>query len=211
MIGENLSHFRVVSKLGQGGMGVVYRGVDLDLDRPVAIKVLPPGAQQDEDTVGRFLREAKTASKLQHPSITTIYEFGVKDNIRYLVMEYIEGKTLREMLAGGPLSVRQALDIAIQAADALTVAGEKNIVHRDLKPDNIMVTPRGQTKILDFGLAKMVERSGPAPATEEFQTSGNLVMGTARYMSPEQALGAELDPRSDIFSMGGVLDRKSVV
>jgi len=205
MIGESLSHFKVVSRLGQGGMGVVYRGVDLDLDRPVAIKILPPESQQDEDSIGRFLREAKTASKLQHPAITTIYEFGVKDQLRYLVMEYIEGKTLRDLLASGPLTLRQALDIGIQAADAMVVAGEKGIIHRDLKPENIMVTERGQVKILDFGLAKMVEKSGKVPAPDDFKTSGNLVLGTARYMSPEQALGAELDARSDIFSLGGVL------
>ena len=205
MIGESLSHFKVVSRLGQGGMGVVYRGVDLDLDRPVAIKVLPPESQADEDSVGRFLREAKTASKLQHPSITTIYEFGVKDNVRYLVMEYIEGKTLRDLLAAGPLTIRQSLDIGIQAADAMVVAGEKGIIHRDLKPENIMVTERGQVKILDFGLAKMVEKTGPVAPSDDFKTSGGLVLGTARYMSPEQALGAELDARTDIFSLGGVL------
>ncbi len=203
MIGETLSHFKILSRLGEGGMGVVYRGVDLDLDRPVAIKTLPPEAQQDEDSLGRFLREAKTASKLQHPSITTIYEFGVKDATRYLVMEYIEGKTLRDLLAQGPLTLRQSLDIAIQAADALVEAGDKGIIHRDLKPENIMVTERGQVKILDFGLAKMVEKVGPA--SEDFKTSGNLVMGTARYMSPEQALGVELDARTDIFSLGVVL------
>lgn len=205
MIGESLSHFKVVSRLGQGGMGVVYRGVDLDLDRPVAIKVLPPESQADEDSVGRFLREAKTASKLQHPAITTIYEFGVKDQLRYLVMEYIEGKTLRDLLAAGPLTLRQSLDIGIQAADAMVVAGEKGIIHRDLKPENIMVTERGQVKILDFGLAKMVEKSGPVQPSDDFKTSGGLVLGTARYMSPEQALGADLDARSDIFSLGGVL------
>src|SRR5688572_101218 len=113
-------------------MGVVYRGVDMDLDRPVAIKILPPESQRDEDSLGRFLREAKTASKLQHPAITTIYEFGVKDDLRYLVMEYIEGRTLREMLKGGPMQIRQCLDIALQIADALTLADEKSIIHRDI-------------------------------------------------------------------------------
>ncbi len=205
MIGESLSHFKVVSKLGEGGMGVVYRGMDLDLDRPVAIKILPPESQQDEDSVGRFLREAKTASKLQHPAITTIYEFGVKDNIRYLVMEYIEGKTLREMLASGPMNIRQALDISVQVVDALVLAGEKGIIHRDIKPENIMATERGQVKILDFGLAKMVEKAGLAPAADTFKTAVGTVLGTVRYMSPEQALGAELDPRTDLYSYGAVL------
>src|SRR3990167_2762436 len=119
MIGETISHFKITEKLGQGGMGVVYRGIDLDLDRPVAIKVLPPESQQDEDSIARFLREAKTASKLQHPAITTIYEFGVKDNLRYLVMEYIEGKTLKQILKNGSLPIRQLLEITIQVSDAL--------------------------------------------------------------------------------------------
>ena len=118
MIGETLSHFKITEKLGQGGMGVVYRGIDLDLDRPVAIKVLLPEAQLDENSVARFLREAKTASKLQHPAITTIYEFGVKDDLRYLVMEYIEGRTLRDMLKNGPLPIKQMLDISMQIGDA---------------------------------------------------------------------------------------------
>src|SRR3990172_4619105 len=129
MIGETLSHFKITEKLGQGGMGIVYRGIDLDLDRPVAIKVLLPEAQLDEDCVARFLREAKTASKLQHPAITTIYEFGVKDKLRYLVMEFIEGKTLKQILKTGSMPVRQLLEIAIQVADALSLAGEKAIIH----------------------------------------------------------------------------------
>lgn len=205
MIGETLSHFKIVSKIGQGGMGIVYRGVDLNLDRPVAIKILPPESQGQEESTARFLREAKTASKLQHPAITTIYEFGTKDNFRYLVMEYIEGQTLRSMLNKGPLPLRQALDIAIQAADALALASEKDIIHRDIKSENIMVTERGQVKILDFGLAKMVERKTAGTGKDTFQTGFGLVMGTVTYMSPEQALGADLDPRTDIYSLGVVL------
>ncbi|MGH9786378.1 MAG: serine/threonine-protein kinase, partial [Terriglobia bacterium] len=204
MIGETLSHFKITEKLGQGGMGVVYRGIDLDLDRPVAIKVLPPGAEQDEDSIARFLREAKTASKLQHPAITTIYEFGVKDKLRYLVMEFIDGKTLRQILKTGSLPVRQLLEIAIQVTDALSLAGEKGIVHRDIKSENIMLTDRGQVKILDFGLAKMVEKTGPV-ASDHFQTAGGVVMGTITHMSPEQALGAEVDARTDLYSTGVVL------
>ena len=204
MIGETLSHFKIVGKLGEGGMGVVYRAEDMNLDRPVAIKILPPGAQRDEDSLGRFLREAKTASKLQHPNITTIYEFGVKDDLRYLVMECVEGKTLKQMLIQGPLPPRQLLEIAIQLVDALSLADEKGIMHRDIKSENIMVTGRGQVKILDFGLAKMVEKAG-AEAHDAFHTSAGLVMGTISHMSPEQALGAELDARTDIYSSGVVL------
>lgn len=203
MIGETLSHFKITEKLGQGGMGVVYRGVDLSLDRPVAIKILPPEQQQKEESEARFLREARTASKLQHPAITTIYEFGVKDDLRYLVMEFIEGKTLKGMLQSGPLAIRQVLEIGIQIADALSLAGEKGIIHRDIKSENIMLTERGQVKILDFGLAKMMEKAGPV-GPETFQTVGGVVMGTVSYMSPEQALGAELDARTDIYSTGVV-------
>ena len=201
MIGETLSHFKITEKLGQGGMGVVYRGMDMNLDRPVAIKVLPPEEQQKEETVARFLREARTASKLQHSAITTIYEFGVKDDLRYLVMEFIDGKTLKEMLRSGALPIRQTVEIGIQILDALSLAGEKGIIHRDIKSENIMLTARGQVKILDFGLAKMVEKTGPVTG-ETFQTVGGLVMGTVSYMSPEQALGADLDARTDIYSTG---------
>ena len=204
MIGETLSHFKIVGKLGEGGMGVVYRADDTNLDRPVAIKILPPQAQRDEESFGRFLREAKTASKLQHANITTIYEFGVKDDLRYLVMEFVEGKTLKDMLKQGPLPPRQLLEIAIQLVDALSLADEKAIIHRDIKSENIMVTDRGQVKILDFGLAKMVEKPG-AQAHDAFHTSSGMVMGTISHMSPEQALGADLDGRTDIYSAGVVL------
>lgn len=205
MIGESLSHFKIIGKLGQGGMGVVYRGVDLNLDRPVAIKVLPAEVQQDEDSVARFLREAKTASKLQHPAITTIYEFGVQDDLRYLVMEYVEGKTLKQILKeGGPLPTRQVVDIAMQMADALSLAGEKGVIHRDIKSENIMLTDRGQVKILDFGLAKLMEKTGPV-ASDNFQTTDGSVRGTITHMSPEQALGAEVDVRTDIYSAGVVM------
>ena len=156
---------------------------DLDLDRPVAIKVLPPESQQDQDSVARFLREAKTASKLQHPAITTIYEFGVKDNLRYLVMEYIEGKTLKEILKNGSFSVRQTVEISVQIADALSLADEKHIIHRDIKSENIMLTDRGQVKILDFGLAKILDKGGPI-ASDHFQTTDGTVRGTiTRYRS----------------------------
>ncbi len=204
MIGETLSHFKILDKVGQGGMGIVYRALDLNLDRQVAIKILAPEAQRDEDSVGRFLREAKTASRLQHPAITTIYEFGVKDDLRYLVMEYIRGRTLREMLKEGPVPIRQALEIATQMADALTLADEKGIIHRDIKSENVMVTERGKVKILDFGLAKIKERSGGVGG-DTFQTVDGQIIGTVSYMSPEQALGTDLDARTDIYSTGVVL------
>ena len=205
MIGESLSHFKIIEKIGQGGMGVVYRGLDLNLDRPVAIKVLPTEVQQEEDSVARFLREAKTASKLQHPAITTIYEFGVQDDLRYLVMEYVEGKTLKQILKdGGPLPTQKLVDIAMQMADALSLAGEKGVIHRDIKSENILLTDRGQVKILDFGLAKLMEKTGPI-ASDHFQTTDGSVRGTITHMSPEQALGAEVDVRTDIYSAGVVM------
>ncbi len=204
LIGETIAHFRLLEKLGQGGMGAVYRAVDLNLDRPVAIKVLPPESQQDEASVGRFLREAKTASKLRHPAITTIHEFGLDGDRRYLAMEFVEGKTLRSMLDKGPLSVAQALDITAQVADALTEAEDKSVIHRDIKPENLMVTPQGQAKVLDFSLAKVVHSSDSATHST-FKTGLGLVMGTIAYMSPEQALDAELDCRTDIYSLGVVL------
>ena len=203
MIGETLSHFKITDKLGQGGMGVVYRGTDLNLDRTVAIKILPSETQRDEESVARFLREAKTASKLQHRAVTTIYEFGVKEQLCYLVMEYIEGKTLKEMLKKGTLPIRQLLEIGIEMADALSLADEKGIIHRDIKSENVMVTDRGQVKVLDFGLAKMIETKGGDG--DSFQTTSGMVMGTVSHMSPEQALGAELDTRTDIYSTGVVL------
>ncbi|MBI4442552.1 MAG: protein kinase [Acidobacteria bacterium] len=204
MIGETLSHFKIIEELGQGKMGIVYRGVDLDLDRPVAIKFLPPESQQNEESVARFLRDAKTASQFQHPAVASIYEFGVRDHLRYLVMEYIAGKTLKEVLRSGPLPLPQLLDIAIQVADALSLADEKGIIHSDIKSENIMLTDRGQVKIRGFGLAKLMETSDPA-AHDNFQAAGNLVIGTVSYMSPEQALGDELDVRTDIYSAGVVL------
>ncbi|OFV98673.1 MAG: hypothetical protein A3F68_03645 [Acidobacteria bacterium RIFCSPLOWO2_12_FULL_54_10] len=203
MIGETISHFQIKAKIGQGGMGVVYRGVDTDLDRPVAIKILDPSNQKNEETTARFLREAKTASKLQHPAITTIYEFGVKDDLRYIVMEFIEGKTLKQTLQSGPLPVKQIIEIAITLADALSLAGEKGIIHRDIKSENIMLDGRGQVKILDFGLAKMADL-GDGVKTDTFKTVGGLVLGTVSYMSPEQALGAVLDMRTDLYSLGVV-------
>lgn len=209
MIGKNFGPYRIESKLGEGGMGVVYRAMDTDLDRPVAIKTLLDesggSGSSGSDSVARFMREAKAASRLQHPSIMTIYQFGVEEGIRYLVMEYIDGKTLKKMISGRPLSISEGVDIAIQVADGLAVAHEKGVVHRDLKPENVMVTSRGQVKILDFGLAKLHE--GDKPLSDEtevnfYKTTVGTVLGTVSNMSPEQARGEVVDAKSDIFALG---------
>ncbi len=202
---EKFGNYRIDQKLGEGGMGVVYLATDLDLDRQVALKTLISGAEQDEERMARFLREAKAVSRLQHPSIVTMYHFGVEADTRYLVMEYVEGKTLRKIINGQPMPISQLVEIAIQVADGLALAHEKGVIHRDLKAENVMVTPRGQVKILDFGLAKLKEQQAAIPAGDEetaFKTEFGMVVGTVSTMSPEQAMGREVDARSDIFSLG---------
>ncbi len=206
MIGNKIGAYRIDSKLGEGGMGVVYRATDTELDRAVAIKTLIAG--EDAESEARFLREAKLASRLQHPSIVTIYHFGVHDDhSRYIVMEFVEGKTLKKIINSKPMPVVQLCELALQVGDALAVAHEKGIVHRDMKAENVMVTPRGQVKILDFGLAKLKEpeQSTGNEETAVFKTQEGLVVGTVSHMSPEQAMGADVDARSDIFSLGVVL------
>ena len=200
---EKFGNYRIDQKLGEGGMGVVYLATDEELERRVALKTLISGAGQDEERLARFLREAKAVSRLQHPSIVTMYHFGVEGDTRYLVMEYIEGKTLRKIIAGQPLPISQLIEYAIQIADGLALAHEKGVIHRDLKAENVMITPRGQVKILDFGLAKLKEAK-PQAADEEtaFRTEFGMVVGTVSTMSPEQAMGREVDARSDIFSLG---------
>lgn len=207
MIGTKFGNYRIDQKLGEGGMGVVYLAVDTELDRRVALKTLVAGAGQDEELVSRFLREAKAASRLQHPSIVTMYHFGVQDATRYMVMEYVEGMTLRKVIAGKPLNVGQLLEYAIQIADGLVTAHENGVIHRDLKSENIMVTTRGQVKILDFGLAKLKESSRAVTGDEEtaFRTQFGMVVGTVTTMSPEQAVGREVDASTDIFSFGVIL------
>jgi serine/threonine protein kinase/class 3 adenylate cyclase len=209
MIGKSFGPYKIESKLGEGGMGVVYRAMDTDLDRPVAIKTLLDesggGGSDGGDSVARFMREAKAASRLQHPAIMTIYQFGVEEGLRYLVMEYIDGKTLKKMIAGRPLSVGEMVDIAIQVADGLALAHEKGVVHRDLKPENVMVTARGQVKILDFGLAKLHEEAKPVSDETEvnyYKTTVGTVLGTVSNMSPEQARGEVVDAKSDVFALG---------
>ncbi len=205
MIGTRIGSFRIDAKLGEGGMGVVYRATDTELDRVVALKTLISAS--DEESVARFLREAKAASRLQHPSIVTIYHFGVHEGSHYIVMEFIEGKTLKKIISGKPMPVIQLCELALQVTDALAAAHEKGVVHRDMKAENVMVTPRGQVKILDFGLAKLKEREDEQGMEETavFKTQAGLVVGTVSHMSPEQAMGADVDARSDIFSMGVVL------
>jgi serine/threonine protein kinase/class 3 adenylate cyclase len=206
MIGSMFGNYRIEEKLGEGGMGVVYLATDTNLDRKVALKTLLTHAADDEERISRFLREAKAASRLQHPAIVTLYQFGVEGQTQYMAMEFVEGKTLRKIIGSEPMGVNQLLEIAIQIADGLAVAHEKGVIHRDLKAENVMVTPRGQVKILDFGLAKLKEATVVSDDQETaFRTEFGMVVGTVSTMSPEQALGKEVEPRSDIFSLGVIL------
>jgi len=197
MIGKNISHYKILEKLGEGGMGVVYKAQDTKLDRLVALKFLPQHFTSDPVEKERFIHEAKAASALNHPNITTIHEIDEFEGQMFIVMEYCEGKTLKQIIEKESLSIKKVLDIGIQIGEGLAIAHEKGIVHRDIKSDNIVLTPRGQVKIMDFGLAKL------KGATKLTKTRSTL--GTAAYMSPEQASGEEVDQRSDIFSFGVVL------
>ena len=198
MIGQIVSHYRILEKLGEGGMGVVYKAQDLRLERFVALKFLPPHIRPDQEEKVRFIREAKAASALDHPNVGTIHEIAETDDGQmFIVMAHYEGETLKEKIERGPLPVTEAVDIAAQIASGLAKAHHQHIVHRDIKPGNLLVTPDGLVKIIDFGLAKL---GGLTKITETHTT-----MGTMAYISPEQARGEEVDQRSDVWSLGVVL------
>ncbi|MEK6288658.1 MAG: protein kinase [Acidobacteriota bacterium] len=210
MISQSISHYRIIEKIGAGGMGEVYLAEDTRLGRKVALKVLPAQFTKDESRLRRFEKEARATSALNHPNILTVFEVGQTEDLHFIATEFIEGKTLRQYAALTRIELSKALDISIQVASALSVAHQAGIAHRDIKPENLMLREDGYVKVLDFGLAKLIGEKGPTTDTEaatiaKADTAPGTVMGTANYMSPEQVRGLEIDPRTDIFSLGVVL------
>jgi serine/threonine protein kinase len=203
MIGQTLGHYRILQKVAAGGMGVVYRARDEQLERDVALKVLPSGALSDDTARRHFRKEAMALAKLNHPNIETIYEFGSQDGTDFLVMEYVPGKTLADRLAGGRLPEKEIIALGMQIAAALEEAHERGIVHRDLKPANIAISAMGQAKILDFGLAKLLRPVDDG--TTDVLTDSQAAAGTLPYMPPEQLRGESVDARADVYTIGAVL------
>src|SRR5271170_7297776 len=212
-IGQTISHYRIIEKLGGGGMGVVYKAEDSSLHRFVALKFLPDEVGCDHQALERFRREAHAASALNHPGICTIYDIGEQDHVPFIAMEFIDGETLRQHIHGQQLPVEQILDLGIQIADALDVAHTGGIIHRDIKPSNVFVTKRGQAKVLDFGLAKLVPKDIAGLAPDDSSSTAppdgisvvGVISGTPAYMSPEHVRGDDLDPRADVFALGLLL------
>jgi serine/threonine protein kinase len=206
LLGQQVGSYQIQSLLGAGGMGVVYKGRDVRLNRSVAIKVLPADKVSDPERKRRFIQEARAASALNHPNIITIYDIGNESGIDFIVMEYVEGKTLDQRIPRKGMKSSEVLKLGVQMADALAKAHSAGIVHRDLKPSNVMVTDDGLVKVLDFGLAKLTEVSETGEeGTRTLQSEEGTIIGTLSYMSPEQAEGKKVDARSDIFSFGAVL------
>ncbi|MDQ3749317.1 MAG: protein kinase, partial [Acidobacteriota bacterium] len=210
-IGQQFDRYKIISLIGKGGMGEVYLAEDKKLDRQVAVKILNEKFSQDESNLNRFIREAKAASSLNHPNILVIYEIGESDEVHYIVSEFIKGKTLREILKERTLQLSEVLDISVQITNALCTAHEAHLIHRDIKPENIMMRPDGYVKILDFGLAKLIEQKNKSilgleeSTVRQNQTAKGVILGTVNYMSPEQAKGERVDERTDIFSLGVVI------